>query len=66
MTDLIKIAAERKKISIEQATAEITAIYACGDDYKIKLKLSSYLEDATHPNHNKNTPDIDPIYQIKE
>jgi hypothetical protein len=60
---LAEIAAERKGISVETATKELTELLKDKSPYKQKLALSSYLEDSTHPNHMNS---IDPIQHFKE
>jgi hypothetical protein len=62
---LAKIAAERKGISLETATKELTELLKDKTPYRQKLALSSYLEDATHPNH-KIEEGHDPIQCFKE
>jgi hypothetical protein len=62
--ELAKIASERKGISFETATKELTELLKDKSPYHQKLALSSYLEDSTHPNHIKR--EYDPILQFKE
>jgi hypothetical protein len=62
---LAKIAAERKGISLETATNEITELLKDKSIYKQKLALASYLEDSTHPNHTVET-EYNPILHHKE
>ena len=65
LEQLAKIAAERKGISVETATAELSKLIEGKSEYKKSLALRHYLEDSTHPNH-KITDIYDPITHIKE
>lgn len=64
---LIKLASERKNISIEQAEKEISAIYDRTTQFTHELALRHYFEDQTHPNHNDYShAEMNPIHEITE
>ena len=66
MKEIITIAAQRKKISLEQAEREIQEIHKDKSAYKIDLALRHYFEDHTHPNHKIDEHDIYCVNKPKE
>ena len=69
---LIKLAADRKKIPLEQAEKEINAIFEeKKDEYPRRLALAHYFVDQIHPNHNvpsdvPSSEGIDTVFNGKE